>query len=70
MTRWWRLARIPLSILKKVFWWKVSTRAFWWEVRHEIQPVHFANLFRKKIRLILTIGSFAVALFLLHFSRS
>ena len=24
----------------------------------------FANLFRKKVRLILTIGSFAVALFL------
>jgi len=27
----------------------------------------FANLFRKKVRLILTVGSFAVALF---FSRS
>ena len=27
----------------------------------------FANLFRKKIRLILTIGSFAVALFLFSF---
>src|SRR5258708_10068521 len=27
----------------------------------------FANLFRKKIRLILTIGSFAVALFLFTF---
>ena len=27
----------------------------------------FANLFRKKVRLILTIGSFAVALFLFAF---
>jgi hypothetical protein len=27
----------------------------------------FANLFRKKIRLVLTIGSFAVALFLFAF---
>ena len=27
----------------------------------------FANLFRKKIRLLLTVGSFAVALFLFTF---
>ena len=27
----------------------------------------FANLFRKKVRLLLTIGSFAVALFLFAF---
>ena len=27
----------------------------------------FANLFRKKVRLVLTIGSFAVALFLFAF---
>jgi len=27
----------------------------------------FANLFRKKVRLILTVGSFAVALFLFTF---
>ena len=27
----------------------------------------FANLFRKKVRLILTVGSFAVALFLFSF---
>ena len=27
----------------------------------------FANLFRKKLRLLLTVGSFAVALFLFFF---
>ena len=37
-------------------------------MRHEIQlALIFANLFRKKIRLILTVGSFAVALFLFAF---
>ncbi len=30
----------------------------------------FANLLRKKVRLLLTLGSFAVALFLFAFSPS
>ncbi len=39
----------------------------WREVWHEIPRLIFANLFRKKVRLVLTIGSFAVALFLFAF---
>jgi len=38
------------------------------EVSHEIQRLIWANLTRKKIRLLLTLGSFAVALLLFAFS--
>jgi len=38
-------------------------------VPHEIQPLDLANLFRKKGSLILTIGSFAIALVLSRFLR-
>src|SRR5208337_2247571 len=63
------LGLTPPCISIKAFWWRVqnfpvpSLREVW----HEIRTHHLANLLRKKVRLLLTIGSFAVALFLFVF---
>src|ERR1700724_1619016 len=68
MTLSWRAVRTRrFTWIKECSWNPGSHREWAWEAVMKFSRLIFANLFRKKIRLALTIGSFAVALFLFSF---
>src|SRR3984893_8289285 len=68
MTLSWRAVRTRrFTWIKECSWNPGSHREWAREAVMKFSRLIFANLFRKKIRLALTIGSFAVALFLFSF---
>src|SRR6202023_1508423 len=68
MTLSWRAVRTRrFTWIKECSWNPGSHREWAWEAVMKFSRLIFANLFRKKIRLALTIGSFAVALVLFTF---
>src|ERR1700739_1808795 len=68
MTPWLPAVQTQLFIWIRECWSNPENRSEWWrEDIMKFSRLIFANLFRKKIRLALTVGSFAVALFLFAF---